>query len=124
MFDKILAVCHAALQKADGVKDAMLDDGGISVVLNDDTSYTVSLDDADVDDDEKGDGRTLDDDDFKKPVMLVEDHMDVLDVCLCALAADPDCLAGIKDLTTDGDNKDSEAIFDTPEDGYLVLKVR
>jgi hypothetical protein len=124
MFDHIFGHVRAALA---GRKDLRIDEiegHTVNFTLSDGTPYYAQLDDADVEPEEEGGGTTLHKFLSRTMPLSIKSPSDVLDVCLNALAADARCMAAVSDLTTDGDGSDCEAIFKTPTDGHLVLKVR
>jgi hypothetical protein len=101
---------------------------GISVYQTDDLEFGISvgdekfrviLDDADVEEEERGQGSRLG---KRKAPEKVATAADVLDVCLAALA-DSSLADHITDLTTDGGSDDCEAIFTVGKTDF-VLKVR
>lgn len=53
-----------------------------------------------------------------------ESHTDILDVCLVALASNPNWVQKIDCLTTDGDGSDCEAIFRFDGKDGMIVKVR
>lgn len=117
----ILALCHAALEAHSDTSPAEIVDDHFRVFVADD-DWTVSIDEADVEDDEEGNGNLLTEMTCPMPV-CIDYHTDVLDVCLAALRNSP-IADQISDVTTDGDHKDCEAIFKVKDEGYMTLKVR
>jgi hypothetical protein len=118
----IIATCLAAFNQRTELKTEVIDETQFKVILGD-NEFTVSLESVDeVDDDEIGKGQKLSK--LSKPVKAVKDHVNVLDVCLHALANDDAAFKAISDVTTDGDHKDCEAIFALKDYFYRTLKVR
>lgn len=115
----IIDVCHQSLKNLVEVVNVQPD--GFDVEIGDDL-YTVRLDTFDCDEDDGGDGTTLDR--KIKDLTAIEDHADILSACLDAMARDESIRDAVTDLTTDGDGKDCEAIFNVEGDGYYILKVR
>ncbi len=95
-------------------------------VTMDGTTFNVIVDDFDNDGEDTDKGSTLSRREHVK--MLDQDsphpHGDILDACLDAISQNEEIRFKIRDLTTDGDSKDCEAIFDVEGYGYVILKVR
>jgi hypothetical protein len=81
--------------------------------------YEVILESIDVEDEEMTENPMVE---YKKP-SKIKDHVGVLDMALYLLGNSRE-REKISGLTTDGDNKDCEAIFHHKEYGNVVLKVR
>lgn len=121
--EALLACCAEHLRKF--VPDAVRYVAGDGIYVNLEDEFTITVDDADVEDDEMGDGSTLPAGrSFVKLIDKDTEHGDLLDACLDAIAQDPELQPLVEDLTTDGDGKDCEAIFDLAGYGYVTLKVR
>ena len=112
LIDQIFDICEAGLRAI----GAMVRRDGDELHVN---GFTVSLDDADVEEDEMGSGDLLP----KYNVKKIDGHFSVLECCLDALAKSA-VADKFSDLSTDGDNKDCEAIFMLAGLGYKSLKVR
>jgi hypothetical protein len=129
----ILMACHAAFKARPDVHVEDIDEDSFTVTLMDESVYTIILDEADVEEDEEGDGCLLSPDKHEKSRFDAEqfslyDHTNVLDVCLAAMAHNAEIRAAVSDLTTDGDGWNCEAIFklaetDESDEGYYALKV-
>ncbi len=121
--EALLACCAEHLRKFVPSAINYVAEDGIYVMLGDE--FTITVDDADVEDDETGDGTTLmPGRSFVKLIDSDTEHSDLLDACLDAIAQNPELQPLVSDLTTDGDHKDCEAIFDLDGYGYVSLKVR
>jgi len=129
MLNKLAKVCFEHIERLCQSKDVrlvgVLNDEDFRLKIGDGEDFHVILDDFEIEEgDETNEGVTLNPGrSFVK--LLDEDspHGDILDACIDALAQSPIC-AEISDLTTDGDNKDCEAIFNVADYGYVILKVR
>ena len=121
----IISICLAAFKRRSNLKTKVVDDYEFTVTLQNGKGdeYTVELESPDqIDDDEIGGGSRLSK--KQKSVRMIKNHADILDVCLYALSRNEAARKAIRDLTTDGDNHDCEAIFDLKDDWYKILKVR
>jgi hypothetical protein len=109
--DRVAEVCKAALGNVPGV--AVTEEQGnpwaFGVRAGDGVQLRVTLDEADVGEDEGGEGRPLDMD-LEAPER-VGGPFDALAVLLAALARDGAVAGLIDDVTTDGDGRDCEAVF-------------
>lgn len=124
MMEKIIGACYRAFEGRTDVVVESADSFNFVVTINEtEDSYRVTIDDADVEEDETGDGRKLSDFALAEPKKII-DHTQILDVCLIAMKADAEIKEAVNDLTTDGDGSDCEAIFEAGDEGYLKLKVR
>ena len=127
MLDKITACVAAHLSKF--VPDAVEPDEEsifLSLGEDEDQKFDIIVEDFDVhpeDDTNEGTvlvaGRS-----FVKVIDGDTEHPDLLDACLDAIAQNAELQPLVRDLTTDGDHKDCEAIFDLEGYGYVILKVR
>ena len=121
MKKRIIALCYAAMVEAGAVCMGITKFRFVAGLANG-REYTVTLTDVDVDEDDDLPSAPLPQ--LRRHDGPVENHVHVLDVCLHAVSADPECRRAISDLSTDGDGSDCEAIFQTAAEGWLALKVR
>ncbi len=124
----LIEVCFHAFAVRDDVKVSTISKDEFKVLPNGhdkEDAYYVWLGVVEYDEEyEETNGFRLFKKDYKERPPVVKDHVHILDVCLWAWANDPVCRGEIRNMTTDGDHHDCEAIFDLRQYSDRVVKVR
>lgn len=118
---EIIRQCNESLNKIKGVATLVSSETELAVSAHD-KGWSLEIDGCNEPDADQAKQKPISDN-HKRNIKKINDHFNVLEASLAGIANNPKLAPFITDLSVDGDNRDCEAIFNTPE-GYLVLKVR